>query len=68
MLSMMVNRGVRGLMSARLAEGEGDSRKMEVWGEGDLILWEEGVGEFVSWIEVCGHVWPGLCKSSSEQK
>lgn len=59
---------VRGLMSARLAEGEGDSRKMEVWGEGDLILWEEGVGEFVSWIEVCGHVWPGLCKSSSEQK
>ena len=43
-------------------------RKMEVWGEGDLILWEEGVGEFVSWIEVCGHVWPGLCKSSSEQK
>ena len=25
---------VRGLMSARLAEGEGESRKMEVWGEG----------------------------------
>ena len=28
---------VRGLMSARLAEGEGDSRKMEVWGEGDPL-------------------------------
>lgn len=27
----------RGLMSARLAEGEGESRKMELWGEGDLI-------------------------------
>lgn len=38
-------------------------------GEGDLIpLWEEGLGEFVSWIEVCGDVWPGLYKSSSEQK